>query len=147
MHTDNYAKSNSITAIPNLTVSTFTQALYRKYRESKAITQKDLQTLGWNIMADLGLRESDITFAGKRPCTRKGKRIASETHGTYNTGTHKIRVYKLTAAKQNLISAKSAISTLLHEIIHYVDTVILKLNSIHCGGFYARLKHLTIAMG
>jgi hypothetical protein len=140
-------KSNGITEIPNLKISQFTKDEYHAIRALKSITEGDLDSLLYCIMKDLGLKKHNFEFNGKRPCTRKGKRIASETHGTYNTGTHKIRVYKLTAAKQNLISAKSAISTLLHEIIHYVDTVILQLNSIHCKGFYARLQHLTKAMG
>jgi len=144
---DNYEKSNSITVIPNLKISQHTKDEYHSMRALKSITEGDLDALLYCIVKDLGLQKYKITFNGKRPCTRKGKRITTETHGTYNTGTHRIRVYKLTAAKQNLVSAKSAISTLLHEIIHYVDTVILKLNSIHCKGFYSRLKHLTIAMG
>ena len=144
---DNYTKSNSITAIPNLKISQFTKDEYHAMRGLKSITEGDLEALLYCVLKDLGLKKHAFEFRGKRPCKRKGKRIASEIHGTYNPGTHKIRVYKLTAAKQNLISAKSAISTLLHEVIHYVDTVILKLNSIHCKGFYARLTHLTKEMG
>jgi hypothetical protein len=145
----NYTRSNSITTIPNLTISSKTQALYRIYREVNAITETMLQTLSDSILADLGLRTLNITFAGRRPHSRNTSRITKETHGVHsgNMLHQSIRIYKLTAAKQQLVSAKSAISTLLHEINHNIDLHIIKVNSIHSKGFYLRLKHLTIAMG
>lgn len=126
-----------------------TQALYRKLRDEKEITEKSLQTLSDNVLADLGLKSLRITFDGRRPHSRNTRRITTETHGVHsgNMLHQSIRIYKLTAARQQLVSAKSAISTLLHEINHNIDLHIIKVKSIHSKGFYLRLKHLTIAMG
>lgn len=145
----NYAKSNSITEIPNLCISSATKRLYHEFRDVKAITETMLQQLSNAIFADLGLRALNITFAGRRPHSRNERRITVETHGVHRSAmfSQSIQIYKLTAAKQQLVSAKSAISTLLHEINHNIDINIIKINSIHSKGFYARLKHLTIAMG
>jgi len=144
----NYAKSNSITTIPNLKITGQTKILYRRYREVSKITNKMLQTLADAIFADLRLNALTITFAGRRPHTSNGRRITREVLGVHTQGSfyQSIRIYKLTAAKQQLVSAKSAISTLIHEINHNIDINILKLDSIHSKGFYMRLKQLTIAI-
>ena len=146
---ENYNKSNNTTNIPNLNISKKTIKLYHKYREVKAITQTMLQTLSDSILSDLGLSTLRITFDGRRPHSRNTRRITKETHGVHKSSliSQSIQIYKFTAAKQQLVAAKSAISTLLHEINHNIDINILKLNSIHSKGFYLRLKHLTTAMG
>ena len=143
----NYELSNELT-IPNLNVNSRTKILYAEYREVKAITQQMLQTLSNAIFEDLGLRALVITLKGKRPHKTDGKRIVRQTLGVHRSAmlSQSIQIYKLTAARGQLVSAKSAISTLLHEINHNIDINILKLNSIHCKGFYLRLKQLTDAM-
>ena len=143
---DNNAKSNSITAIPNFKLSAKSKQLYKQYRELTAITQKQLQTLSNAIFEDLGLRALVITFAGRRPHSSNGSRITKQTLGVHKSAmfSQSIQIYALTAAKQQAVKPKTAISTLLHEINHNIDYHIVKLTkSIHSKGFYARLKHLT----
>lgn len=143
---DNYNKSNSITSIPYLKFSQLTKKQYHEFRDLKEITYLHLNSLLHNILNDLGLQHSKLEFKNRRPCQRKNGRITSEIHGKYNPAINRIWVYQFTAAKGKLISAKSAISTLLHEINHYVDMVTLNLNSIHCKGFYDRLGQMQKAM-
>jgi hypothetical protein len=145
----NYNTSNNILQIPNLKFSQETKKLYHKYRELKTITEKHLQNLANSIFKDLGLKTVPITFNGVRPHQSNGKRIVKETHGVHQRGLDgsKITVYQFTAARKKHIAAKTAISTLLHEINHNIDYNILNLKSIHTRGFYSRLKHLTAQMG
>ena len=149
MSTENYTKSNRITEIPNLKISKATKVIYHQYRDVKVITEKALQRLSDAIFRDLGIKPLEITFAGRRPHSRNETRVTVETHGVHKGSiwSQSIQIYKYTAARQQLVSAKSAISTLLHEINHNIDLHIIKVKSIHCKGFYLRLKHLTIEMG
>lgn len=142
----NYIKSNNILEISNLKLCNFTKKLYRKYREVEIITESMLQMLSDSILKDLELAIVPITFRGRRPHSTNGKRITRETHGVHKSTItiSSINIYKFTAARQQLVSAKSAISTLLHEINHEIDKKLLDLNSIHSKGFYSRLKQLTI---
>lgn len=147
----NYKQSNSITAIPNLTFfNCETQKLYSKYREADKITQEMLQKLSNAIFSDLGLRALNISFKGRRPHSSDGARITQQTLGVHRSAmlSQSIQIYAKTAARQDDVKPKTAISTLLHEINHNLDYNILKLvKSIHCKGFYTRLKHLTEAIG
>ncbi len=148
---NNYNQSNSILTIPNLTfLNCETQKLYSRYREAKEITQEKLQKLSDAIFSDLGLIALNISFKGRRPHKSDGKRIVQNTLGVHRSAmsSQSIQIYALTAARQDKVKPKTAISTLLHEINHNLDYNILKLRkSIHCKGFYIRLKHLTEAIG
>lgn len=141
---DNYEKSNSITKIPNLFISQQTRKLYKKYREVTTITQEMLQDLSDSILNDLRINTVKVTLSSRRPHKTNGRCITRQTYGTIKQSifSSDINIYKYTAAKQQLVSAKSAISTLLHEINHEIDKTILNLNSIHTKGFYMRLAHL-----
>ena len=148
MQEDNYYKSNNITNIPNLRLSPKTKLLYFQYRGLIEITENALQALSDSICKDLGLVCIDITFAGIRPHKRLNKFTTNEIYGKHGSGKSwsSIRIYKLTAKRRNLVSAKSAIDTLIHEICHDIDINILQLQSIHTKGFYSRIKHLHRAM-
>ena len=106
---ENYAKSNSITTIPNLSISNATKALYRKYRDAKMITETALQLLSDAIFRDLRLKPLDITFAGRRPHSRNETRVTRETLGVHSGSiwSQSIQIYKYTAARKQLVSAKS----------------------------------------
>jgi hypothetical protein len=142
---DNYEKSNSITAIPKLSFSAATRKLYKTYRELDKITEKQLQNLSNAIFADMGLRALVITFAGRRPHSNNGSRITKQTLGVHKSAmfSQSIQIYAKTAARQQAVKPKTAISTLIHEINHNFDYNILKLaKSIHSKGFYLRLKQV-----
>ena len=79
-----------------------------------------------------------------------GQRLQSKTYGYYRctfkerevTGA-RIRIYHRTAVRQQVISPKVFLNTLLHEWTHHYDFAGLKLNrSPHTTGFYKRLRNL-----
>jgi hypothetical protein len=60
----------------------------------------------------------------------------------------RIRIYHRTARRQQVISAKVFLNTLLHEWVHHWDFAGLGLpRSPHTAGFYARLRALAEALG
>jgi len=140
---DNYTKSNSIELIPKLKISQITKQFYYQFREQTIISVKDLQHLTNNICMDLGINDIAVTFTGTQPHKHNGKRLQRKTLGIHRQ--HKgINIYRFTAVRKKQISPKTAIDTLLHEIMHRIDYVIIELTkSIHSKGFYSRLKHLT----
>ena len=83
-----------------------------------------------------------------------GQRLQSKTYGYYRcsfnygrvTGA-KIRIYHRTAVRQQAISPKVFLNTVLHEWIHHFDFAGLGLDrSPHTAGFYARLRALAEAL-
>ena len=144
MQTENYAKANAITEIPTDGIRLHTKRVFNEMRAKPQATTVNLRAILCCICGDYGLTELPFTFSGRRPKQGKG-----EVHGVYTTNRddiHKIRVYALTRKKQQPVASKTAIDTLLHEFMHYYDTVVLGINSIHCKGFYLRLSSLKTAL-
>jgi hypothetical protein len=83
-----------------------------------------------------------------------GRRLQSKTYGYYRCrfveGTvtdARIRIYHRTAVRQQVISPKVFLNTLLHEWVHHFDFAGLRLaRSPHTAGFYARLRALAEAL-
>jgi hypothetical protein len=83
-----------------------------------------------------------------------GRRLQSKTYGYYRCrfveGTvtdARIRIYHRTAVRQQVISPKVFLNTLLHEWVHHYDFAGLRLaRSPHTAGFYARLRALAEAL-
>jgi hypothetical protein len=79
-----------------------------------------------------------------------GQRLQSKTYGYYRCefkdgGVTKarIRIYHRTAVRQQVISPKVYLNTLLHEWSHHYDFAYLKMTrSPHTTGFYKRLRNL-----
>lgn len=140
---DNYTKSNSIEIIPNCKLKKSTKKHYQQSREKDNITTPTLQKIADNICADLNISNVKINFSGRRPHSRNSKRITREVQGLYSPFPQTVKIYKLTAARKQKVSTKSAIDALLHELTHHIDYEIVKLNkSIHSKGFYKRLSFL-----
>jgi hypothetical protein len=104
-------------------------------------------------------------LAGLPPCTlvladrpqvhqHDGRRLQSKTYGYYrcrfNEGAvtdARIRIYHRTAVRQQVITTKVFLNTLLHEWVHHFDFAGLRLpRSPHTAGFYARLRALADAL-
>jgi hypothetical protein len=104
--------------------------------------------------------------AGLRPCVlvvadraqvheHDGQRLQSKTYGYYRCSFEDgmvskatIRIYHRTAVRQQVISAKVFLNTLLHEWVHHYDFAGLGLSrSPHTTGFYTRLRELAEALG
>ena len=83
-----------------------------------------------------------------------GRRLQSKTYGYYQCSTKdgevsgaRIRIYHRTAVRQQVISPKVFLNTLLHEWVHHFDFGGLRLaRSPHTSGFYMRLRALADAL-
>ncbi|MBJ7595429.1 MAG: hypothetical protein JF886_11335 [Candidatus Dormibacteraeota bacterium] len=83
-----------------------------------------------------------------------GRRLQSKTYGYYRCrfvdgviSEARIRIYHRTAVRQQVISPKVFLNTLLHEWVHHYDFAGLRLaRSPHTAGFYARLRALAEAL-
>lgn len=105
------------------------------------------------------------SLAGLPPClvvvadrpqlhVHDGRRLQSRTYGYYRcqfvggvVSRARIRVYHRTAVRQQVISPKVFLNTLLHEWVHHYDFAGLRLpRSPHTTGFHARLRALAEAL-
>jgi hypothetical protein len=83
-----------------------------------------------------------------------GQRLQSKTYGYYRCTfaegeikTARIRIYHRTAVRQQVITPKVFLNTLLHEWTHHYDFGGLRLpRSPHTAGFYTRLRVLAEAL-
>lgn len=106
-----------------------------------------------NLTADL---PACLLVVADRPQlhSHDGHRVQSRTYGYYRcviTGSavtrSRIRIYHRTAMRQQVITPKVFLNTLIHEWTHHYDFAGLKLSrSPHTAGFYARLRSLADAL-
>lgn len=89
----------------------------------------------------------------QRHRTRDG-RLALKTYGYYRIAwaaappRGSIRIYNLTAIRQQVLAPKVFLETLLHEWVHHYDFTGLQLDrSPHTSGFYARIRDLAETLG
>src|ERR671936_464385 len=85
--------------------------------------------------------------------TRSGK-LEMKTYGYYRIAWESspqrgtIRIYNLTAIRQQVLSPKVFLETLLHEWVHHYDFTGLQLDrSPHTSGFFARIRDLAETLG
>ncbi|GAC1478210.1 MAG: hypothetical protein PVSMB9_00460 [Candidatus Dormibacteria bacterium] len=102
-----------------------------------------------------GLPPCKLTVADRpqRHRTRDG-RLALKTYGYYRIAWEavprrgSIRIYNLTAIRQQVLAPKVFLETLLHEWVHHYDFTGLELDrSPHTSGFYARIRNLAEGLG
>jgi hypothetical protein len=102
-----------------------------------------------------GLPPCKLTVVDRpqRHRTRGGK-LELKTYGYYRiaweTRPHKgtIRIYNLTAIRQQVLAPKVFLETLLHEWVHHYDFTGLQLDkSPHTSGFFARIRDLAETLG
>ncbi len=83
-------------------------------------------------------------------------RLTSKTYGYYRCdfapdGTVRnatIRIYNLTAIRQQVLSPRVFLETLLHEWVHHYDFAALRLpRSPHTSGFFERVRSLALGLG
>src|SRR4030081_1032584 len=105
--------------------------------------------------AAAGLPPCKLTVAHRpqRHTTRRGG-LELKTYGYYRIawaetprrGT--IRIYNLTAIRQQVLAPKVFLETLLHEWVHHYDFTGLQLErSPHTSGFFARIRDLAETLG
>ena len=102
-----------------------------------------------------GLPHCDLVVADRAQVhSHNGQRLQSKTYGYYRctfadgyVKTARIRIYHKTAVRQQVITTKVFLNTLLHEWEHHHDFAGLRLpRSPHTAGFYARLRALAGAL-
>ncbi len=102
-----------------------------------------------------GLPHCDLVVADRAQVhSHNGQRLQSKTYGYYRctfaegaVKTARIRIYHKTAVRQQVITTKVFLNTLLHEWEHHHDFAGLRLpRSPHTAGFYARLRALASAL-
>ena len=145
---DNYGKSQKA-RLPVVNFSDEAKVLYRQCRELDSITQQNLQDLAHRVCGAFRIQMIPIVFDGVQPRqvkqTTRGK-MTAKTQGYFRRSClgSNILIYRLTAARRQQRSPKGAISTLLHELVHYMDYEVNGLaKSIHSSGFYWRIGQLT----
>src|SRR2546425_11411529 len=102
-----------------------------------------------------GLPPCKLTVADRpqRHRTRGGK-LELKTYGYYRIAWESapqrgsIRIYNLTAIRQQVLAPKVFLETLLHEWVHHYDFTGLQLDrSPHTSGFFARIRDLAETLG
>lgn len=105
--------------------------------------------------AAAGLPPCKLTVADRpqRHRTREGK-LEVKTYGYYRIAWESspqcgsIRIYNLTAIRQQVLAPKVFLETLLHEWVHHYDFTGLQLEkSPHTSGFFARIRDLAETLG
>jgi len=100
-----------------------------------------------DVMAALHVRRVRVQVSGTRPANARG-----ELHGLYTPahgGTSAtIKLWMMTAKRQQVVAFKTFLRTLLHEICHHLDYTLLGLpDSFHTDGFYQRESSLFYRIG
>jgi len=140
----NYEYSNSVTKI-KMPISDTAVDLTQKLLVSQAADER--QELGEELLDELsdlaGIEIVELNIVDDNQIHRKrdGK-IVMKRYGVYKVSAKAISIHNRTAARGQILAAKSFVDTLLHEWLHHYDFKRLKLNSIHSRGFYLRLNDL-----
>jgi hypothetical protein len=103
-----------------------------------------------------GLPSCRLTVANRAQAhrTRQG-RLEQKTYGYYKVAWERgeatratIRIYNLTAMRQQVLAPKVFLETLLHEWVHHYDFTGLRLDrSPHTSGFFARIRDVAETLG
>lgn len=140
----NYDYSNSVTKV-KIPISQETSDLARgllnvlEYEERQNLSEQLLDELC--DLAGVEIVEFNLIDANQIHRKRDGK-IVMKRYGSYKISEKIISIHHRTAARGQVLAAKSYLDTLLHEWLHHYDFKKLKLNSIHSRGFYLRLNDL-----
>ena len=103
--------------------------------------ERVVQVVADEICAALGVPRVHVHVLLRRPHDARG-----ELHGLYTASRERgaeIRLWMLTAKRQQVAAFKTFFRTLLHELCHHLDYTLLRLGgSVHCEGFYKRESSL-----
>ena len=152
-----YRRSQSTTGLP-VQPSPVARGLALRIIDSSE-DARERKRLGQLLIDELdalaGLPHCDLVVADRAQVhSHNGQRLQSKTYGYYRctfaegaVKTARIRIYHKTAVRQQVITTKVFLNTLLHEWEHHHDFAGLRLpRSPHTAGFYARLRALASAL-
>lgn len=120
-------------------VAALTEALAREERER---TQLTCQHLLNGLTRALHVPPVRVEVLAARPHARWG-----ELHGLYTEARAsrpaKITLWMRTARQRRVVAFRTFLRTLLHELCHHLDSLLLRLpDSFHTEGFYKRESSL-----
>ncbi|HYA35758.1 MAG TPA: hypothetical protein VEF03_09060 [Candidatus Binataceae bacterium] len=107
----------------------------------------DIERAAGALVAELcrvyAVRPVKVTVKGVRPHNARG-----ELHGLFKVQRPpEIVLWMKTAQRHDVVKPRTFIRTLLHEVCHYFDYVVLELDdSFHTMGFFKRESFLTRAL-
>jgi hypothetical protein len=152
-----YRRSQSATGLP-VQPSAVARGLALRIIDSTD-DARERRRLGQLLIDELdalaGLPHCDVVVADRAQVhSHNGQRLQSKTYGYYRctfadgaVKSARIRIYHKTAVRQQVITTKVFLNTLLHEWEHHHDFAGLRLaRSPHTAGFYARLRALAGAL-
>jgi len=142
-----YLKSDAVAKFDNLP-----DAIAIRYSQALvAILEKgrlaDIERAAGALVAELcrvyAVRPVKVTVKGVRPHNARG-----ELHGLFKVQRPpEIVLWMKTAQRHDVVKPRTFIRTLIHEVCHYFDYVVLKLDdSFHTMGFFKRESFLTRAL-
>lgn len=108
----------------------------------RAQVEASAQSLVTALLRQLGVPGARVRVLATRPSTR-----ASELHGLYELGDESspavIKVWMRTAQQRRVVAFRTFLRTLLHELCHHLDYMLLRLkDSFHTEGFFKRESSL-----
>jgi hypothetical protein len=152
-----YRRSQSATGLP-VQPSAVARGLALRIIDS-GDDPRERKRLGQLLVDELdalaGLPHCELVVADRAQVhSHNGQRLQSKTYGYYRctfadgaVKSARIRIYHKTAVRQQVITTKVFLNTLLHEWEHHHDFAGLRLaRSPHTAGFYARLRELAGAL-
>lgn len=109
--------------------------------DDRAATERACQVLVRELLGQLGTEPASVRVLSVRPSDAE-----SELHGLYVSEEGKrpvISVWMRTAARQRVVSFRTFLRTLLHEVGHHLDYALFELEeSFHTEGFFRRESSL-----
>ncbi|HVC42355.1 MAG TPA: hypothetical protein VND54_10300 [Candidatus Saccharimonadales bacterium] len=152
-----YRRSQSATGLP-VQPSAVARGLAMRIVDASD-DARERKRLGQLLVDELdalaGLTQCELVVADRAQVhSHNGQRLQSKTYGYYRctfadgaVTSARIRIYHKTAVRQQVITSKVFLNTLLHEWEHHHDFAGLRLpRSPHTAGFYARLRALAGAL-
>ena len=117
-------------------------------RGSPAVTSRAAQAVATEVCRAAGVRPIAVDVRAVRPRNARG-----ELHGLFypaDSRTHtpaRIILWMRTAARHDVVKPKTFVRTLMHELAHYLDYALLRLEeSYHTPGFFKRESYLVRAL-
>lgn len=153
-----YAHSKSVTSIAVPPSPNWPMLVRGVLQDADAATREQRgQLLVDELTRALRLVPCRLVVSTRRQLHRTAAgRLTSKTYGYYRCdfspeGTVRnatIRVYNLTAIRQQVLSPRVFLETLLHEWVHHYDFAALRLpRSPHTSGFFERVRSLALGLG
>ena len=135
--------------VPSPIVRTTLDALIRALdADNLSATSACAQALAAEVCRLLGAQPVRVQVRGVRP-----RNSRSELHGLFHLYDPRqrkppyIELWMRTAQRHDVVKPKTFVRTLMHEVGHYLDYALLKLdNSFHNSGFFKRESSLVRAL-